>query len=206
MTINKKEHLSALLDGEAGDFEQRRLLDEIQKDDEMRNSYANYALIGEMMRTPSSSKANIASNNFLDSLNAKLEQETGFIESSTPSIANNDSVYEYPNQKKKNGRIIGFAIAASVATLAVVGALNLAPMGQQHEQTLPLASSPIINDEITDINTLASVDIPAQEDDKWQYDPEIQAQIRHYVNEHNKYTSITGIVPTIRAASFKTGF
>ena len=51
MNTSKNEFLSSLLDDEAGDFEKRRLLDELTKDDELAQTFTRYALMGEVMRT-----------------------------------------------------------------------------------------------------------------------------------------------------------
>ena len=50
MSVSKEERLSALVDGEAGAFEQRRLMDELQHDAELRGRYSRYHLIGDVMR------------------------------------------------------------------------------------------------------------------------------------------------------------
>ncbi|SIT65903.1 sigma-E factor negative regulatory protein RseA [Ectothiorhodosinus mongolicus] len=50
MSVSKEERLSALIDGEAGAFEQRRLMDELQHDAELRGRYSRYHLMGDVMR------------------------------------------------------------------------------------------------------------------------------------------------------------
>ena len=54
MNTSKTEFLSALLDDEAGEFEQRRLLNELNKDAELGQTLSRYALMGEVMRAGNS--------------------------------------------------------------------------------------------------------------------------------------------------------
>ena len=54
MNTSKTEFLSALLDDEAGEFEQRRLLDELNKDAELGQTLSRYALMAEVMRAGNS--------------------------------------------------------------------------------------------------------------------------------------------------------
>ena len=50
MNVTKHELLSALLDDEAGEFERRRLLSELQQDQELSSTWQRYALTGELLR------------------------------------------------------------------------------------------------------------------------------------------------------------
>ena len=72
----KTEMLSAFLDDESSEFEQRRLLDELQKDDELLQKMANYSLIGEVVRNEHSRIA--VKTDFLAGIHAKLEDEPNY--------------------------------------------------------------------------------------------------------------------------------
>ncbi|HHC73822.1 MAG TPA: hypothetical protein ENK78_01920, partial [Thiothrix sp.] len=77
MEIKKNEHLSAVFDNEASDFENRRLFDEISKDEDMQSTWSRYDLIGECLRQPSTATASLSSGSaFLESLHKRLEEET----------------------------------------------------------------------------------------------------------------------------------
>jgi len=50
MKEQRGEALSALLDGELEELEQKRLLDRLDSDDDLRGRWRSYGLIGEVMR------------------------------------------------------------------------------------------------------------------------------------------------------------
>ncbi len=47
--ISLAEHLSSVLDDEAGSFEQRRVLDELKSSEDLNNKLSHFAFIGESM-------------------------------------------------------------------------------------------------------------------------------------------------------------
>jgi sigma-E factor negative regulatory protein RseA len=53
MNERNKESLSALMDGEADELEIRRVLNQLDKDDELREHWKNYHLMGSLMRDES---------------------------------------------------------------------------------------------------------------------------------------------------------
>jgi sigma-E factor negative regulatory protein RseA len=53
MSDRNKESLSALMDGEADELEIRRVLNQLDKDDELRDNWKNYHLMGSLMRDES---------------------------------------------------------------------------------------------------------------------------------------------------------
>lgn len=53
MIDRNKESLSALMDGEADELEVRRILNHLDKDDDLRENWKNYHLMGSLMRDES---------------------------------------------------------------------------------------------------------------------------------------------------------
>jgi sigma-E factor negative regulatory protein RseA len=53
MKERNNESLSALMDGEADELEIRRILNQLDKDDELRDKWKNYHLMGSLMREES---------------------------------------------------------------------------------------------------------------------------------------------------------
>lgn len=53
MKERNNESLSALMDGEADELEVRRILNQLDKDDELRDKWKNYHLMGSLMREES---------------------------------------------------------------------------------------------------------------------------------------------------------
>lgn len=120
------EYLSALLDDEVGSFEQKRVLNELSNNDEMRNKLASYSLIGETLRSGKSAllttTASATTSSFLSGIQDQLADEPTYSEvvlqnnSQQTTKAKNDSSWLRP--------VGGFAMAASVAALAVIGFQN----------------------------------------------------------------------------------
>lgn len=110
---NKKEHLSSVFDDEATEFEQRRFLDELDKDDELKQSWSNYALIGDVLREPSQTQS--ADPDFLINIQHRLEEEEQF---SDVKAMFKDEKAEQSNWTRP---LAGFAMAATVAAVSVFG-------------------------------------------------------------------------------------
>lgn len=67
------EHLSSVIDGEAGDFEQRRVFDELSANDGLLNKISSYSLIGEIMRSGSKQSFPIADSRFLTGIHERID-------------------------------------------------------------------------------------------------------------------------------------
>ena len=105
----KNEHLSAVFDDEAGKFEQRRLLDELEKDPALKQSWSNYALIGDVMREPDT--AQVADPDFLSSMQLRLDEEDSYSNVRVKTQTKSKAYWLQP--------LSGVAIAATVAALSV---------------------------------------------------------------------------------------
>lgn len=121
--ISLPEIVSALLDDETGTFEQRRVLDELKAEDSVRDELhtklSTYALIGETLR--SGKPAAVVSSDFLSGIHDELESEPEY----SSHTLENHLKSEKPNEKGSWLRPVGgFAMAASVAALAVIGFQN----------------------------------------------------------------------------------
>lgn len=124
--VSLTEHLSALLDDEAGSFEQRRVLDELKSDDELRQQLSSYALIGEVMR---SSEATLTVGSmFLSGIHEQIESDDEYNQVQLEHSANDGGESDITIGKKRTASwfrpIGGFALAASVVAVAVVGFQN----------------------------------------------------------------------------------
>ena len=127
MKTNNNEHLSALIDGENCD--DKDVLEKLIIDDSMKSTWQRYHLISDCLRGNLPEKIH---NNYLKNLNKLLHNE--------PTLLS-------PKKNKLFSRepLIGFAIAASVATLAV---LNI-----QHRNDIPsqtTTESVVMNEIIID--------------------------------------------------------
>ena len=127
MKKDNNEHLSALIDGENCD--DKNVLEKLIIDDNMKSTWQRYHLIGDCLRGNLPEKIH---NNYLKDLNKLLHNE--------PTLLS-------PKKNKLFSRepLIGFAIAASVATLAI---LNIQHRNDISSQTI--TESVVMDEKIID--------------------------------------------------------
>lgn len=185
MSITTAEHLSAVLDGEAGEFEQRRILDELSKDEQLQSSLSSYALIGETMRDEKQSI--IIGSDFLQGIHDQINEESTYSHVQVAEKkASNDGSWVRP--------MTGFAVAASVAALAVVGMQSFMSGNNTDSSLADASRAGAIQTLVAKVNT-------------YKYpDKKTQTLYKRYLDSHIQYASTTSMVPSIRAASYNTGF
>lgn len=194
MNASKEEFLSALLDDEAGKFEQHRLLDELSKDEELGNRFSRYALIGEVMR--SNTKPIIANKDFLANIHAGLEDEPLYDEKVVDLASHQAKISVRSSASRQT--YVKLGVAAAVAVVAVVGSGLL--IQQANKQTEAIATAPIQPASLVQLaqaQPIRSVN---------QLDPESRDVLKQYVAQHVKYASTTAIVPSVRAVSYSNDY
>jgi len=186
MSITTKEHLSAVLDGEAGGFEQRRILDELAKDDSLRLSLSRYALIGETMRDEK--QTIIASTDFLKGIQSGIDEDPEYSHVEiVEDKAVNDASWIRP--------VTGFAVAASVAALAMFGMQSVMIGGGDTESSLADSGQ---------ANAISTVMAKA---DVYNYpDKKTQTLYKRYIDSHVQYAATPAMMPSIRVVSYNTSF
>ena len=117
MSEKLKEALSAVVDGEADEFELRRVLDELPKDPALRSSWERYHLIGAAIRR----EPTVARTRMRERIWAEIAGDP--IEAASPEIA--PGAAERPEKRARLGRWTSLAVAASVALAVVIGVSNL---------------------------------------------------------------------------------
>lgn len=219
--ITLTEHLSALVDDEVGSFEQRRVLDELSSNAVLRQKLSSYSLIGETMRSENMQSVTIAGSDFLASIHDQI---------------NDEQVYhhvELESQKTQSTKswlrpIGGFAMAASVAAIAVLGFQNY--QLQSNQQTLPslasnaqgtiVASQPKTQLTTAQMKAAKSVsaadatDIVAANDiqsdtvkkvdnavEYQQADAKTRSYLKRYVDSHMQYAP-RAFVPSVRVIAY----
>lgn len=231
-SVSLNEHLSALLDDEAGSFEQRRLIDELTSADSDVNSelcgkLASYSLIGEAMRNSSTPDATIITgNSFLAGIHEQIKAEDQYdsvqIEEVKKPAANNSSWLK---------PVGGFAIAASVAALAVVGMQNYQQINVG--QAPVIASNPVIEAptklqksqlsvaemdsativsaadivQKTDKDTIAMANVKdaveAAIDKEYSHaDARTRSLLKRYVDSHIQFATHSTFVPSVRVIAY----
>ncbi len=184
MSVTKTEHLSAVLDGEAGKFEQRRILDELGKDDALKASLSCYALIGETMRDEQ--QCSIVESSFLQGIHDKIDAEPEYsqVQIEQKKVSNGSPVWARP--------VVGFAMAASVAALGVIGVQNLMLTGD---------SEPSIA-----VNQQVESAVMAAANTYSHPDAKTRNLYKRYLDSHVQYASTTPIMPSVRMVSYNSNY
>lgn len=193
MSTSKTEYLSALLDDEAGAFEQRRLLDELKQDDELAQTLSRYALVGESLR---SERAVVpAESSFLAGIqDAIAEEETH----DAVHVAEASSQAK-PLRAKSADSIWKYGVAAAVGaiSLGVVMTLQQVEVGSPD---LTVAQAPAVSASLAEVS-----EQPAEPSVQRyaQLDAETRGILKQYVAQHLQYASTTAIVPSVRTVSYE---
>ncbi len=191
MTI-KNEHLSAVFDGEATDFEQKRLVDELLKDDDLKQSWSRYALIGDVLREPETTQ--VVGNDFLASIQQQIEKEESYSQVALKPAANQST------WRKQAGSL---ALAASIAAVSVLGVQSLIDT----EQSPTINQAALLEKSIdnnADIPPKRSAIRLAKNDavSRQVIDLEQRIKMQRYIASHIKNTSSRTIAPAIRVVSY----
>ncbi|MFT6114018.1 MAG: sigma-E factor negative regulatory protein RseA [Oleispira sp.] len=123
MNERNKESLSALMDGEADELEIRRVLNQLDKDDELRNHWKNYHLMGSLMRDESFDGLDLTRG-----INQILDGElapSGAGDISIPKSAREGHVKRSRNAWYKP--LTSVAVAASVTLAVLLGVQSIEP-------------------------------------------------------------------------------
>ncbi len=155
MSEKLRESLSAIVDDEADEFELRRVLDELEKNSELKTSWDRYHLIGTVMRDEYSDRAVALREKVWRALD--MEQIEDARDADEPIVA---PIASGSTRTPWLGRLTGLAVAASVAFAVVLGldTINETPGATTPEiaavikdvgatQTVTLSSEPQITDE-----------------------------------------------------------
>ena len=117
MSEKLRESLSATIDDEADEFELRRVLDEMEKDDRLRDTWERYHLIGTLMRREGRHARDGA--NLRDKVWAELELKRS--ESLPDGQEPDPRETAGDTASPRFGRVVGLAVAATVAFAVVLG-------------------------------------------------------------------------------------
>ncbi|WP_028488192.1 sigma-E factor negative regulatory protein [Thiothrix lacustris] len=194
MNTIKEELLSAFLDDESNEFERRRLLDELKKDDEMGATLSRYAFMGEAMRA-SKGQAMGQGVSLLSRIQDELEDEPAYTADNVvpmPVRANTATkVHSY--------RWLGMGMAATVAAVAVGSVLFMGqPKAPDAQIAAAIPATPVST--ATVVADAGSTDVRIQQ--VGRIDPQARDILKQYVSQHVKYASTTVIAPSIRAVSY----
>lgn len=120
MKDRNTESLSALMDGEADELEIRRILNQLDKDDELRSKWKNYHLMGSLMREESFDSIDLTQgiNRALDGVAAPSSNDEP-AQKDTALVASAKPAWYKP--------LTSVAIAASVTLAVLLGVQSIEP-------------------------------------------------------------------------------
>jgi sigma-E factor negative regulatory protein RseA len=184
---NNHETLSTIVDGELGSVDSQTLAT-IASDENSRSTWARYHLIGDVMRD---NLTGVASPIFSEQLRAAVERE--------PTVL-------APQRTKRQWLtpVAGFAVAASVATLAVIGIKQIEPSSPDAaDEVAIVAAAPNHNVAALPVQSVAQspdvVDaVPATHD--------TQRRLNGYLvkfNEQRSSLGVPGVNPYVRIVGFE---
>lgn len=184
MTVNHREMLSALVDGQLKGQELTQAIDYISNDAAARAEYQRMQYASDVMhgytRSVSHHPVDLATR-----LSAVLADEPAYQQNALLAKA---KVLAFPKTFWKQAT--GLAMAASFGALAVVGVMN-----QPNYQSLPIASAE------SSANTIQT----ATQVNRWTVgEPEIEDRLNNYLVDHNEYAGGAGMFSYGRVVSYGT--
>jgi sigma-E factor negative regulatory protein RseA len=193
MNDRNKESLSALMDGEADELEIRRVLNQLDKDDELRDHWKNYHLMGSLMRDES-----IDSLDLTRGINQVLDGEiaaNGVADINRPRLAG-----EAPLQNSRSAwykSLTSVAVAASVTLAVLLGVQSIEPSDGLGLADSRVNTSPLQQGELT-ASTLTF--------EEQQQLENAQQQLQEYILQHSSGDSEEkkGILPFARVVEFQS--
>lgn len=183
MTVNHREMLSALVDGQLKGQELTQAIAHINNDPAARAEYLRMQYASDVMHgyTRAVSQRPV---DFAQRLSTALAEEPVYKQS---ALFAKGKVLAFPKTFWKQAT--GLAMAASFGALAVVGVMN-----QPGYQGVPLASAE---------NSVNST--PTKQVNRWTVgEPEIEDRLNNYLVDHNEYAGGTGMFSYGRVVSYGT--
>lgn len=192
MNDRNKESLSALMDGEADELEVRRVLNQLDSDDELRERWKNYHLMGSLMRDESLDSLDLTQgiNRVLDGdITPAGEQDNSSshcVEASQPQTV----------RRAWYKPLTSVAVAASV-TLAVL--LGVQSIGPSEQLNLVDTSSDQLE---TPQGELTASSLTPEEQQQLE---SAQQQLQNYILQHSSQEKEenNGILPFARVVEFQ---
>ncbi|HTL00014.1 MAG TPA: sigma-E factor negative regulatory protein [Pseudomonadales bacterium] len=194
MSEQLKESLSAVMDGEADEFEIRRVLNEAAGDPELRGVWERYHLVRSVMRGEGGTKgADRLSTRFWTQIDSGDE---------TRAVGNSEPIDTGARAPRSNWmtwgqRVAGLAVAAGVAAAVVIGYRTdeaaKAPAAQVAvvEQAVPSDSIALFDDEMRRQSVPAALDLQRA-----------HAYMLHHA--HHVALNNRSVVPFVKVAAFES--
>lgn len=195
MSERNKESLSALMDGEADELEVRRVLNQLDKDDELRDNWKNYHLMGSLMRDESFDSIDLTQG-----INQALDGELASNPEDGPPSSMDEKTLQAEQQRPWYKALTSVAVAASVTLAVLLGVQSIEPndgLGLAATNVNNSANSSQVQGELT-ASTLTT--------EEQQQLEEAQQQLQDYVlqNAPEAAEEKKGVLPFARVVEFQT--
>jgi len=197
--VSLTEHLSALLDDEAGSFEQRRVLDELKSNDDLCKNLSHFALIGESMRSRAS--VAVADTSFLAGIHEQIDAEPAYHEVQLEDKTQTATLVA-KNQRSWLRPVGGFALAASVAAISVIGVQNYQQVDQPTEAIVTTQDVNVIKpSQVVTVVEDAASNMSVNNEYR-QANAHARSFLKRYVDSHMQYASTSTFVPSVRVIAY----
>ena len=217
MIKNPAEEVSMLMDDEVDEHSRVRIIQKLRDDANMKSCWERYHLISEALR-----------NNLPEIIDPDLATRISSIINEDPhQDPRVPSIHHTPVTRRPNRMVTGFALAASLAAIAVVGLLQisnqngisdqqLATAGQEISVTPEILPASVVQDNtVAQDNSIASLSMPAslssqpvdlQVNQVGTTSQTVDADLYDYLIHHNEYAATMpvqgGMIPYARMVGY----
>ena len=185
-----KESLSALVDGETDELEVRRILNQVEQDNELRESWQRYQMIGSLMRDEPVAATDL-SRGIMQAIEGEPMDEVPALQDSQDL---NQENAPGPQAKRGINWMASAAVAASV-TIAVLLGVRLNHDIQQQDL---VAETQQVSETVEQVAANNAADAAELE--------QAQRKLQEYVLQHTENAALNtgrGMMPFARVASFE---
>jgi sigma-E factor negative regulatory protein RseA len=232
MNDRMNESLSALVDGEADELEVRRALNQFEQDEELRERWSRYQLMGALMREEPVTTMDL-SKGIMQAIAGEPMDEVPARQTSDNDDAQSPVIAEPGHSlRKRSGWIASGAVAASVTLAVLLGVRVIDEVGLVKADAVASAdvqaaeSKRVAGSDITvsapanaafetglNFNSgnvsLASMDTSAAESTLTEEQlRDAQNRLHDYVMQHSEHAALNtgrGLMPFARVTSFEQG-
>ena len=188
-----KESLSALVDGETDELEVRRLLNQLEQDDAVRDTWQRYQMIGALLRDE-------------PAVNVDLSRGIAQAIAGEPM----DEVVRLPQQAVRGGghrmRWLASGAVAATVTLAVLVGVRVTQDDRETVQMAQTSQQMPASADIAGRSPVQLAEVSAEQVDPQQLE-QAQRKLQEYVMQHTEQAAMSGggsIMPYARVVNFGT--
>lgn len=195
MNDEVREQLSALLDDEIDEMERPLLLGRLQRDPQLREYMSRYQLIGEVMR----GAGRVETLGLAGRVQKALAEDP-------PGVAVSDAGQDTPTAAPWWRPLAGFAVAASVALVAVFSVTSVQDEATPSAPTVA-ASGPAAVPGVAAVSGAGGNEVVRVSDEQWKrIEPVIDKRLTGYLVNHNEYAAsrgMQGVMPYVRIVGYE---